>query len=285
MLFFVLLSLLLSVDTSAMKLQDDAFNRAMISFGLAKGLNAVISLIQGTELSFTPVGIGVNFSVGEVLDPFNDMVERFSWVMLLASISLGVQKLLLIVSGKLFLQLVLYGVIASSLILLWMKKYNTTRLFAYSLKLVAFLLILRFSAIFFIYSSELLYTSLLKHEYTKANSVITATKHELDALQNQNKQRMQMQKEEGFFNKLHNNYNTIMSSLNFSTQLAALQESIDKASRSIISLITLFVVQSILFPLLYIWLTILLVKYIFHLPFNAQKLKLLYNTPIKNRGV
>jgi len=285
MLFFVLLSLLFSVDTSAMKLQDDAFNRAMISFGLAKGLNAVISLIQGTELSFTPVGIGLNFSVGEVLDPFNDMVERFSWVMLLASISLGVQKLLLIVSGKLFLQLVLYGAIASSLILLWIKKYNTTRLFAYSLKFVAFLLILRFSAIFFIYSSEFLYTSLLKNEYTQASSIVTSTKHELDALQNKNKQIMQAQKEEGFFNKLHNDYNTVMSSLNLSTQLAALQESVDKASRSIITLITLFVVQSILFPLLYVWLTILLVKYIFHIPFNAQKLKLLYNTSIKNTGV
>ena len=76
------LSLFLDVDKAAMEIQNESFDRAMIAFGLAKGLNAVISLLQGTELSFTPVGVGLNFSVGEVLDPFNDMVERFSWVML-----------------------------------------------------------------------------------------------------------------------------------------------------------------------------------------------------------
>ncbi len=100
----LVLSLAFNIDENAMKLQNEAFDRAMIAFGLAKGLNAIISLIQGTELSLTPVGIGLNFSIGEVLDPFNDMVERFSWVMLASTVSLGIQNILLILSSKLFLQ-------------------------------------------------------------------------------------------------------------------------------------------------------------------------------------
>ena len=86
------LSFTFALDENAMKLQNEAFDRALVSFGLAKGLNAVISLIQGTQLSFAPVGVGVSFSVGEALDPFNDIVERFSWIMLAATVSLGIQK-------------------------------------------------------------------------------------------------------------------------------------------------------------------------------------------------
>lgn len=83
-----------------MQLQEKFLSKAMVAFGLAKGLNAVISLLQGTELSLTPVGIGINLSIGEVLDPFNDMVERFLWVMLLYSVSLGIQKIVLMISAK-----------------------------------------------------------------------------------------------------------------------------------------------------------------------------------------
>ena len=106
-LLILFLNFGMNVDEKAMLILDESFNRAMSAFGLAKALNAIISLIQGTELSLTPVGIGMNFSIGEVLDPFNDMVERFSWVMLFSSVSLGLQKLLLILSSKVFLQVAL----------------------------------------------------------------------------------------------------------------------------------------------------------------------------------
>ena len=57
-------AVVLQVDREAMEMLDASFERAMVAFGLAKALNAVISLLQGTELSITPVGVGVNFSVG-----------------------------------------------------------------------------------------------------------------------------------------------------------------------------------------------------------------------------
>ena len=156
------MSLSLGLDERAMTLQDEALDRAMIAFGLAKGLNGVISLIQGTEISFAPAGLGLNFSVGEILDPFNDMVERFSWVMLLASVSLGIQKLLLVLSSKVFLQVALSLSVLVTLSFVWMKKFENSNLILMSLKLFIFFMFLRFGAIFFIYSSDILYTSFLE---------------------------------------------------------------------------------------------------------------------------
>ena len=97
------------IDNSSQTQLDSALTRAMIGFGLARTLNGVISVAQGTEFAVQPAGVGVNFSPGEILDPINDLVERFSWVMLLATSSLGVQKILLEVSSWAGISVLLAG--------------------------------------------------------------------------------------------------------------------------------------------------------------------------------
>ncbi len=180
LLFF---SMGIEIDAQALELQNEAFQRAMIAFGIAKSLNAVISLIQGTELSLTPAGLGITLSVGEILDPLNDMVERFSWVMLLASISLGIQKFLLILSGKTVLQVLLSlsGIIALTMI--WYRKLHHNLFFSYSLKVFALLVLLRFSAIVFVALSQVTYTAILQNEYEQSLQVVEDTKSNLESYQ------------------------------------------------------------------------------------------------------
>jgi len=277
-LLILFLNFGMNVDEKAMLILDESFNRAMSAFGLAKALNAIISLIQGTELSLTPVGIGMNFSIGEVLDPFNDMVERFSWVMLFSSVSLGLEKLLLILSSKLFLQvaLVMSGLI--SLFFLWMKKIKSTLFLEYSFKLFALLIILRFTAIIFVYSSEYVYTNLLQTQYNQAAEVITETKVKLEDIQTQNKKLLEVNKSSSFFDSLDSKYNGITSSLNISKQLDILKESIDVTTKNIITMITIFVFQTVLMPLLFLWIFIFCSKFIFKYKDSEGKLKLLYNS-------
>jgi hypothetical protein len=277
LLFILLISLNLGVDESAIELQDEALTRSFAAFGLAKALNAVISLLQGTELSFTPVGVGLNFSVGEVLDPFNDMVERFSWVMLFATVSLGIQKILLILSAKVFLQVVFGVSVMGTLLLLWIKKFQNVQVLSYMLKFFFLLLLLRFSAVLFVYSSELLYTSTLQTEYENATKVIENTQNKLEDLETKNRVVIQSQKEVGFFDGMSNKYEKVIDNLNISKQLSALEQSIEEASSKIVELITIFIVQSVIFPLLYLWLMLVSVKLIFRMEFNKEKLKLLYN--------
>jgi len=281
LILILMVTLIFKVDNSALVLQEEALHRAFMAFSLAKGLNAIISLIQGTELSFTPVGIGLTFSVGEVLDPFNDMVERFSWVMLAASVSLGIQKLLLVLSAKLFLQVLLSLSILTSLLLLWLNKLQKSKLLFYSLKLFAFLVILRLGAVVFVYSSEALYNSVLEVEYKEASAVIESTKKELDALEKKNNNMVNSNKNESSWQWVGSNVDKVKKSLNISKQLRGLEKSIEEASQNIITLITIFIVQSVLMPLLFLWLSILSMKVIFRVEFNEEKLKLLYNHSYK----
>jgi hypothetical protein len=95
------------VDRYAQDRVEVQLERALVAFALARGLNGVISVAQGTEIAIEPAGVGVKLSPGEILDPVNDLVEQFSTVMLLASVSLGIQRLFLAMSAWAPLTLVL----------------------------------------------------------------------------------------------------------------------------------------------------------------------------------
>ena len=275
LIIILALSLNIELDNSALALHDEIFQRAMLAFGLAKGLNAVISLIQGTELSFA-VGIGLNLSVGEVLDPFNDMVERFSWVMLLSSISLGIIKIILVISSKLFLQISIAVTVAIISFLIWAKRFQNIDLITLFVKILALFLLLRFSAIIFIYSSEFLYNSSLKNEYTSSSKIVEQTKHKLENLQSNN-ENIIAKKDISFMERFSSKSNGILNSFKISEKLKSLEKSIELASLKIINLITIFVLQTILMPLLFLWFFIVIVKFIFHLKFNKEKIILLLN--------
>jgi len=83
-----------SLDRLAGARTEDAFERALVTFAVARTLNGVISVAQGTEIAVEPGGVGVVLSPGQILDPLNDLVEDFSQLALLAATSLGIQKLL-----------------------------------------------------------------------------------------------------------------------------------------------------------------------------------------------
>ena len=72
---------------------NDSLLDAGIIYGVARGINALVSTLQGTELDILVLTI----SVGQVLDPVNDLIERFSGVMTIAIASLVIQQLLLVI--------------------------------------------------------------------------------------------------------------------------------------------------------------------------------------------
>lgn len=73
--------------------------RAFVSFGTARALNATIAVLQGTAVSVQPFGVGMNLTVGQVLEPVNRVVEQFSNAMLFASVAFGIERVLLAVGS------------------------------------------------------------------------------------------------------------------------------------------------------------------------------------------
>lgn len=85
---------------------NESISSAALTYASARGVNALVSVLQSTEVEAGVIVSG-SMTIGEVLDPLNDMIERFSSVMTWVLASLAAQKLLLLfASHALFLYLV-----------------------------------------------------------------------------------------------------------------------------------------------------------------------------------
>lgn len=81
-------------DARSTEYVDGAIVQSTGAFAVARGLNAIISTAQSTQVSFS-IGAGLSMTVGEVLDPLNDLVEQYSSLMKVSIVSLIIQKLLI----------------------------------------------------------------------------------------------------------------------------------------------------------------------------------------------
>ena len=67
------------LDQLAQAYSEAGLKRSLTAFAAARGLNAVISVIQGTEVTGGAF-VNVTLALGQVLDPVNDLVEQFAQV-------------------------------------------------------------------------------------------------------------------------------------------------------------------------------------------------------------
>jgi hypothetical protein len=280
LLLLIIAGLNTQINEQILQLHDETTKRAVISFGIAKGINAVISLIQGTELSLTPAGLGMTFSVGEFLDPLNDMVERFSWIMLLSSASLVIQKFIMSFSALAWIKSVLVATAAFGVIALWIGKLQKAVIFSITARLLLIMVVLRFGVFGIVYMETLSFDTLMAPQYSVATQQLQQTEHKLKTIE-QNEQPKFNTKPDGIFdfNYVEEKYDQVIRAFNVRSQLEAISGQIEEAYNQMINLIAIFVFQTILLPLLFSWIFIMLIKWTFSGRFDASGI---YKTVISN---
>lgn len=172
---------LLPFESSAGTQLSQMLKVTLTVYALARGLNAVISVAQGTELSIEPMGVGITLTPGQILDPLNDLIEQFSGVLLMASASLGIQKILLSMGDIAVVRWGLAGfAVIVLLLMLWQKLPDrwSSRLF----NMVLILTLLRLAIPVTILASNQLQLW-LDHDRQEAITVLQATQQEVAAIQ------------------------------------------------------------------------------------------------------
>ncbi|MEM8491969.1 MAG: hypothetical protein AAF756_14205 [Pseudomonadota bacterium] len=124
------------LDGYTLRYLDQSLLGSGAIYASARSINAAVSVLQGTEVS----AVFVSFSVGEVLDPVNDLIERFSGLMLLALGSLALQHLLLTIVSHEYINTLL-SLICVALALLWFKPGIVSK--PLLVRLAAFLIAIR----------------------------------------------------------------------------------------------------------------------------------------------
>lgn len=225
--------------------------RALMTFATARSLNAVISIIKETELAIQPAGVGATLAPGQILDPVDDLVEQFSWLMLLASVSLGVQALLLEISQWIGAGLVLTGAIMVWwLSLAWPSGASFGVL---ARRVVLLVLFLRFAAPLAALGADAVYQLFVDPGYRQANAAIEQT-HD-DLLRTYQSESEAMLGDAGESGSVFGRWwNRAMENLRLGERLASYRALFSDFAETLVRLIVVFVVQTIVLPIAFLWL-------------------------------
>ncbi len=239
------------VDDTSAEHAEAAFKRALVTFAVARTLNGVISVAQGTEVAVEPGGVGVNFTVGQILDPINDLVEQFSSVMLVATSSLGLQNVLLDITGWWGLTALLAIAAIALITVQWWPHVPQSKAPAIATRVFLVTLFLRFAIPVLVVGSNLVFDTFLAAEQDAATAALKTTSSEIEALSQEEPR--QASTDESLLDRLGNMIDESMQSLNVADRIDRLQDSASNASEHIVNLIVIFVLQTIILPLVFLW--------------------------------
>lgn len=261
---------------------EDALKRALATFAVARTLNGVISVAQGTEIALEPGGVGVMLTPGQILDPINDLVERFSSVMLVAASSLGLQIVLLEILSWWVLTAALIASLVAAVLLMWRPALRENRFVALIPKVALALTVIRFALPVIIICTNFVFETFLETRHDAASSELSTSARQIEQISADGdsdrnpdapgQAQGAADADDGDFEfpgwnelaadirdsaaRLYSSTTGWIRSNSVSERMAGLQESASRATSHIIDLIVIFVLQTIIFPIVFLWLFI-----------------------------
>lgn len=239
-----------SVNQTAEAQVDAGLKRALVTFASARVLNGVISVVQGTEVVAQPLGFGVTLSVGEILDPVNDLVEQFSNLMLAASVAFGVEKFLLSFFGS------DYASAVTTVILLgWLAFYWRGWRFPWLDKVLAVMVFVRFAMPLMTIGSGMIYEHYSAATYSVNQAALVGASSDpvLDVKTSEPRTECKSVKCKiedwwsGDKDKAESSVGDLRKKINNLKAIA------DQTVDSVVNLIVVFLLQTLIFPLLFLW--------------------------------
>ena len=265
----VLLSSFTPVDRMAETEYKALFQRALITFALARTLNGVISAVQGTELALQPAGVGVTLTPGQVLDPINDLVERFSWIMLGATLSLGIQQVLLD-AGQWWGIKVLLGVLGVSW--LWVRHRNSVKRnppagHSEQLLLRLFIIVafMRFAVPVAMIANEGLYRLFLESRYLESTQMIETAGSAIEQASATDTGAAVEEAEESVLNSLGRMFENTRNTLDIREKVDFIAQRASGLIEHLIQLGVVFILQTGILPIAFLWVFLQLFKQLFRI--------------------
>ena len=246
-------------DDYGKKYTDEGLQRSLLAFAIGKGLNGAISIVQGTEIALEPAGVGVILTPGQILDPANDLIERFSLVMLVCSIALGIQSVLLTIFSSFYFLLVVASSLLMMALFLWRESLTSVLIKNILFRVAVFFLILRFFVPLMAVTSDGLYKGFLKPMYDTSTQQLEYSDKTITRISEENTKK-DNGKDVSLYEALTNSIDSAIDTFDVEQRVEKLKVEVESLTSSVIDLIVVFTLQTILFPLLFIWLSIKLIK-------------------------
>jgi hypothetical protein len=241
-------SWLAPLDSAAEQQAESGMKRALLSFATARSLNALISVAQETRIAVEPAGVGVSLAPGQLLDPLNDLIENFGDLMLLSSVIFGAEKLLIAAGAHWLISLAL-TLTALAWLALHLRSLAPPPLLS---RLLLALLLVRFIVPVTAFTGELVFQTFLADTYQSSQTAIDSA--------------MGQAKGTSFEGAAADNSTSLVERFrqwlantgDLKGAITRLQQTLDQAIEHVVMLIVVFVLQTLVMPLLTLWLLVTL---------------------------
>ena len=259
------------IDTASSAYTESGLKRTLLTYAIARGLNGVISVAQGTEVAIEPAGIGLTFTPGQILAPVNDLIERFSWVVLVSGTSLGIQELLLSVSAWFWFKLAVSLSLSAAVIVIWLSGSRVNWFTSFIIRVSLILLISRVCVPLMSFSNEIIYRNFLEPRYTASIEQLRQTSFTLNELNRDAKEQVNRAEDSGsLIDSAKRLYRSAADRVNIEARMDALKNAAENISEHTINLIVIFVTQTILLPLLFLWLFVQIIRWVINIDISTN---------------
>lgn len=234
-----------TLDKIADATLQPTFQRALLTAAIARGLNGVISVAQGTEIAIQPVGVGVTITAGQILDPLNDLVERFSWLSLAASASLGMQMLLSEIFADDLMNLLLSVTALLYLLVLWWPSPLPS--LGWLLRLAGLIVFVRFLFTVVMLVIGTVDHWILEERQQLAMTELTTATRQIEELEQAPE--VQPDTEQSIMERFESALDGSRQAFDIEARLTGLRDRVEASISHLIDLIVVFLVQTLALPI------------------------------------
>jgi hypothetical protein len=265
LLLCALLSFTPWLDSHADSAIGSALSSTLKLFASVRGVDAIVSAAEGTELSIAPVGVGVTLAPGELVEPLDDLIERLGDVLIWVLTLLGVEQLSLgllgagsvrLISGMIFL--------TAAVFIIW----HPGRRLPHKIRtFLVLLLLLRIGLPVAAISSEALAQHVVDARSASAEAALISVSQQIQ--QDQEAQNAQLESqapatgvtpEQNLVEKLGaavddlgRAMDEMRNSLDLQTSMEELSQRLETAVNHVVDLLALVTLRALLFPALFLF--------------------------------
>lgn len=167
----------------------------------------------------------------------------------------------------------LVAFLSLGLILLFTKTKQHSQLRIFILRISLLLIVIRFAVPFSGLANEFIYQVFLENEYVSSTKTLETTAHEIGKINeiehyNQLDNKKNKVKKNSFWQSAKDLYNSTTESLDINKKIEKYKQAATETTRHIVNLIVVFLFQTIIIPLAFIFLIYAMFKYIVRINFN-----------------
>ena len=231
------------MDLPATQQVNTGLKRALVSFASARALHGVLSVVQGTQVSAQPLGVGVSLTPGQLLAPVNELVKSFADFMLVASVAFGIMKFSIAMGA--------FWPVSAALTVIglaWLWAYfrrNTA--FLWLSRLLLLLLMVRFAVPIVMLGTDILWQQFLAADYTATQQAIAGAVGQAAQLSPNDA----AGGAGGSF--LERARQWLSSATDVKAQFEGVRMAAERVTEQIVRLIVIFLLQTLIIPLVLLW--------------------------------